>query len=81
MATSPIASEQRVVKSKQSLGVPYCLHFVHMALHFPWHLLLKELPFFVAVISSSHAAARDLCKHDFFHGANPGEAQQVALSW
>lgn len=65
------------MKSKQSPRVPFCLHFVHVYLPFPWHLLLKELPIFVTVISSSYAAARGVSKHGLVLGANPEQFSKL----
>lgn len=65
------------MKSKQSPWVPFCLHFVHVYLPFPWYLLLKELPYFVTVISSGYAAARGVCKHGLVLGANPGQFSKL----
>lgn len=64
------------MKSKQSPRAPFCLHFVHVYLPFPWHLLLKELPFFVTVISSGYAAARGVSKQ-FSSGANPEQSSKL----
>lgn len=65
------------MKSKQSPRAPFCLHFVHMYLPFPWHLLLKDLPFSVTVISSGYAAARGVCKHGLVLGTNPEQFSKL----
>lgn len=65
------------MKSKQSPRVPFCLHFVHVYLPFPWYLLLKDLPFSVTVISSGYAAARGVCKHGLVLGTNPEQFSKL----